>query len=108
MIIDSEDVLGPLMWLVIVIACLFGVYKCTSSDWYTAQQRAEEAQAAADARPHVIREADGCKVYAFKSGSDWHYFTRCGSEVSTERNWSERHGKTTEHKSETIVTEGNS
>ena len=30
-----------------------------------------------DKIPHVIREVDGCKVYAFSNGSKWHYFTRC-------------------------------
>ncbi|RQZ76439.1 hypothetical protein DF052_00350 [Burkholderia glumae] len=69
----------------------------------------DRAQAAADATPHVIREADGCKVYAFRADSNWHYFTRCpDGTVTTERNWTEsrRQGKQTitEHKSETIVT----
>lgn len=31
----------------------------------------------ADQTPHIVREADGCKVYAFKSGDRWHFFTRC-------------------------------
>ncbi|WP_186035346.1 hypothetical protein [Burkholderia gladioli] len=69
----------------------------------------DRAQAAADAKPHIIREADGCKVYAFRADGNWHYFTRCpDGTVTTERNWTEsrRQGKQTitEHKSETIVT----
>ncbi|WP_186077523.1 hypothetical protein [Burkholderia gladioli] len=69
----------------------------------------DRAQAAADAKPHVIRESDGCKVYTFRADSNWHYFTRCpDGTVTTERNWTEsrRQGKQTitEHKSETIVT----
>lgn len=48
----------------------------------TAIDRAEErrqkaAKEEADKQPRVVREADGCKVYAFKSGDRWHYFTRC-------------------------------
>lgn len=91
-----------------VIAAVCGsFYGCTMSDWGKRQEADREAQERADATPHVIREADGCKVYAFKSG-DWHYFTRCSDgSVTTERNWSERQGKQTVHKSETIVTEGN-
>jgi hypothetical protein len=91
--------------LVSFVAALF--YWAIFSDG--AKERAAEraAQERSDATPHVIREADGCKVYAFKSG-DWHYFTRCtDGSVTTERNWSERNGKQTVHKSETIVTENN-
>ena len=43
---------------------------------------ARSAQDSADAQPRVIREIDGCKVYAFKSNG-WHYFTRCPSSTST-------------------------
>lgn len=32
----------------------------------------------------VIREVDGCKVYAFKSTGNWHYFTRCANQTSTD------------------------
>ena len=90
----------------------FGVKKYTDTEWYQEGERKQAAQEAADRQPHVIREADGCKVYAFKSGDNWHYFTRCaGGTVTTERNWTESHrqGKqtVTEHKSETIVTQGN-
>jgi hypothetical protein len=90
-----------------ILAAVAGlVYGCTCSDWAKREQAARDAQDRADATPHVIREADGCKVYAFKSG-DWHYFTRCGATVTTERNWTERQGKRTVAKQETIVTEGN-
>lgn len=52
------------------------------ADPQTAINRAEEDRRRAEVRrqqetPHVVREADGCKVYAFKSGERWHYFTRC-------------------------------
>ena len=96
-----------IQWSIIAAACAGLVYGCNFSDWAKRDAAARQAQERADATPHVIREADGCKVYAFKSG-DWHYFTRCGSTVTTERNWTENCGKAcVKHKSETIVTEGN-
>lgn len=55
-------------------------------------QREQIAQDAADRKPHVIREADGCKVYAFKSEGIWHYFTRCpASRTTTESSRQECH-----------------
>ncbi|MEX3764494.1 hypothetical protein [Paraburkholderia phenoliruptrix] len=93
-------------WLIVAVLSSAMLYGCFFSDWSKKVESDREARERADATPHVIREADGCKVYAFKSG-DWHYFTRCGSTVTTERNWSERQGKQTVHKSETIVTEDN-
>jgi hypothetical protein len=110
-----EDLLGLLKWVVIIALCGFGVCKCTQ--WYDnlpstkAADAAQAAQDLANRTPHVIREADGCKVYAFQAGDrdTYHYFTRCGDgTVTTERNYDERHGKTTEHKTESIVTQGNS
>jgi hypothetical protein len=107
MYLELEDLWSLIKVVLVSALCAFGIYSCTNSDWYQASRRAEATQAAADAKPHVIREADGCKVYAFKSGYNWHYFTRCGETVTTERNYEEHHGKTTEHKTETIVTQGN-
>jgi hypothetical protein len=102
-----KDVLIPIGKAVAVIGLtVFGMHSCFNSEWMKDVERRQAAQAKADATPHVIREADGCKVYAFKSG-DWHYFTRCDSTVTTERHYQVREGKTTKEKTETIVTEGN-
>jgi hypothetical protein len=98
-------------FLILIALCgavIFGITSCEQSKWYQDSEKSRREQERLDATPHVIREADGCKVYAFKSGDNWHYFTRCADgTVTTERNYSERHGKTTVHKSETIVTSGN-
>lgn len=68
-----------------------------------AKRAAEAAQEAANRIPHVIREADGCKVYAFESGGRFHYFTRCpDSHTTTESSWQARQGKTYVTKTETI------
>lgn len=59
-----------------------------------------------DETPHVIRDSgDGCKVYAFRADG-LHYFTRCsaGETVTTERNYTQRVGKSNVKKTETIVT----
>jgi len=62
------------------------VYRYNTDDEW-AKERAEEARQKAEEQrrqetPHVVREADGCKVYAFKSGDRWHYFTRCPNAVT--------------------------
>ncbi|WP_146215079.1 hypothetical protein [Rivihabitans pingtungensis] len=44
-------------------------------------RRAQEEQARRT--PHVIREADGCRVYAFEDGGHQHYFVRCGNDRTT-------------------------
>lgn len=47
-----------------------------------AEERAKVEERRRQETPHVVREADGCKVYAFKSGDRWHYFTRCPNAVT--------------------------
>ncbi len=42
-----------------------------------AEEKARKDERVRQETPHVVREADGCKVYAFKSRDRWHYFTRC-------------------------------
>ena len=55
----------------------------------------------------VIQEMDGCKVYRFYDGN-YHYVTRCGEKVTTQKNWDEYCGKAcTHHRTENITTEGN-
>ena len=55
----------------------------------------------------VIQEVDGCKVYRFYDG-DYHYVTRCGEKVTTQKNWNENCGKAcTRHRTEDITTEDN-
>ena len=55
----------------------------------------------------VIQEVDGCKVYRFYDG-DYHYVTRCGEKVTTQKNWDEYCGKACiRHRTEDITTEGN-
>lgn len=83
-------------FLCIVFAIVWAMVSCNQSDWYQEKQRSEDAQRAAqwksDSTPHVVREADGCKVYAFKSapGERFTYFTRCSnSQTSTETSWEE-------------------
>ena len=109
MYIDTDDLWGLLKLLFVLALCVLGIHSCVNADWYKASQAADAAQERANETPHVIRTSpDGCKVYAFKDG-DYHYFTRCSDgSVTTDRNYTVSHGKTTEHKTETIVTQGNS
>lgn len=57
-----------------------------------AQEEAEAAQRREQETPHVVREADGCKVYTFLVGDRYHFFTRCpdGGTV-TDTSWDECH-----------------
>lgn len=88
-------------------------YKSCFSDEAIAYSKAKEAKEAAqyraDQEPRVIREAGGCKVYAFKEGNHWHYFTKCPTTTTTDRTYEEcrKSGKSTvcENKTEQIVTE---
>ena len=57
--------------------------------------------------PQLMSEADGCKVYRFVDGTT-HYFTRCGAQVETIKNYTENCGKAcTRRRTESITTEGN-
>lgn len=97
---------GAMRFLFCACLAVFLISSCVKSEWFQEHERKQEAQRQADRQPRVIREVDGCKVYAFKTG-DWHYFTRCGSTVTTDRHYQVREGKVTKNKVETIVTEGN-
>ncbi len=96
----------PVVWSILFIGCVvFGVNSCTHSGWYQKSMAESIQQDATDAQPRVIREVDGCKVYTFKSGDRWHYFTRCpNAQTTTESPYSVRVGKTTQTKIETITT----
>ena len=72
-------------WAVFFIGCLVliigkQVYNRYDPEWIAenaAEERARYEERVRQETPHVVREADGCKVYAFKSGDRWHFFTRC-------------------------------
>lgn len=76
---------GPIERLILlIISICLGYWGFVEADPETEVKRAayrkeQRAKELAEQTPHVIREADGCKVYAFKSGDRWHYFTRCPS-----------------------------
>lgn len=103
------ETVGRWAMLAIVVFIPACTYKSCFSDEAIAERKAdrekEAAQYRADQEPRVIRETDGCKVYAFKEGNHWHYFTRCPANTTTERTYTERSGKTTVRKTEQIVTE---
>ena len=57
--------------------------------------------------PAPISSADGCTVYRFEDNGT-HYFTRCGSTVTTTRNYTESCGKAcSRNRQEVLTTEGN-
>ncbi|MGQ0595840.1 hypothetical protein [Aquabacterium sp.] len=93
--IVEDAPVAVLAFAVIATAGAFGLYHETRPE-VLAQHQAEDlaeakAQAAKELRettPHVIRQADGCKVYTWKGGDGrYHYFTRCPSTTSTESSW---------------------
>jgi hypothetical protein len=66
-----------------------------------------EEQQAQMHKTQIISEVDGCKVYRFYDGN-YHYVTRCGDKVTTQKNWSESCGKAcTRRRTEELVTEKN-
>jgi hypothetical protein len=99
-------VITLIQWLIGLAAAAGFIYFMFFSESAKEIQERHEAQDRADRTPHVIREADGCKVYAFKTG-EWHYFTRCpNSTVQTDRSYTENCGKNcTRHKVESITTQ---
>lgn len=101
--------LADFSWFALVGLIVFGVVSCDQSEANQERKRQYEARLAAEKVPRVITEKDGCKVYAFKAGDRWHYFTRCPSGTTTEGTYTttKRSGKTTttETHSESIVTE---
>ena len=65
----------------------FGIHSCRESEWHKRGQRENAAREAADLTPRVVREFDGCKVWAFKTGRNghWTYVTKCpGGSVTTD------------------------
>jgi len=98
-------------WKFFIILCVIWVgvliYRYnTDPEWIkdrVDRDAAIVAQKRADEQPRVIREADGCKVYAFKSGDRWHYFTRCKEMTTTDTSWEECHTSGKTRKCETLT-----
>ena len=85
--------MGLLIWFVIIL-----LYMCFGPS---------KEDSARDHAMQVVQEIDGCKVYRFYDGN-YHYVTRCGDKVTTQKNWDESCGKAcTRHRTEDITTEGN-
>lgn len=89
---------GWVTFFLLIVVWLIGhaIYSFNYDEEAIAERQAEKAREAAQRRanetPHVIREADGCKVYAFLSGDRYHYFTRCpDSKTVTDASWDECH-----------------
>jgi len=62
---------------------------------------------AKDHAMQVIQTFDNCKVYRFWD-REYHYITKCGDKVTTQKNWDENCGRAcTRHRTEDITTEGN-
>jgi prepilin-type N-terminal cleavage/methylation domain-containing protein len=68
------------MVIVGIVAAIFRIEFSTGGKERRAEQQKEEE---AERQPHVVREADGCKVYAFKHGESLHFFTRCPNSSTT-------------------------
>ncbi len=102
---DVSD--GGVLILCMAWAIVWGFWQplAATPEEKAAQQAQEQAKRYARETPKVIREADGCQIYAFERSGREHYFTRCPATTSTETNWTENCGKNcTSHKQESIVT----
>ena len=84
---------GVLFTVTVCTLAALGIHSCADSDYYKRDQVARLENERREATPHVIREADGCKVYAFKAGEKYHFFTRCpNSKTATEKAWEDCEG----------------
>lgn len=97
--------------VVVVFAIVALIVSCSTSDWYLKDMQEKKERQLIMETPHIIREADGCKVYEFIADGSTHYFTRClDGATSIERTYEEcrQIGKTRscDQKSEIIKTEG--
>ena len=96
--VQFDGVLGFMMFFGLGVATV--IYNSDTLEENKKQREAEQEKAKI---PHVTREADGCKVYAFDANNSTHYFTRCpDSTTVTERNYSTSCGKTSCSKKEVI------
>lgn len=112
-LIGSFTAFGEGAWIwgafMLVLSATFGYWGYGSNTpEFKASEAAREARNAAqriqDQTPYVISTSpDGCKVYTFKAGDRWHYFTRCASTTTTESSYSVRHGKQTRTEVEVIT-----
>lgn len=99
----------PALTFTAFIALLgFFVAALEHTSWAEESHRKKADEDRREAIPHIIREADGCKVYAFKTDRE-HYFTRCGSTVSTETNYTVTCGKNCRREESDVIAtqEGN-
>lgn len=102
--------------VIICVASPYGAHYFTTPEAKAAEEAREKAErdlAQRERTPHIIREADGCKVYALKAGESWHYFTRCpNATVTTDRTYQRCTGsgksRRCESAVESIVTSPNS
>lgn len=72
--------LGIVFSLVAIVSTVVSYYISLpeTKERYENNMRERKEQIEKDKNPHVIREADGCKVYQFLGdNSKWYYFTRC-------------------------------
>jgi len=97
-----QDMLLAFAWVVIGMVFLgLGVVVLLELFGPTEEQQAQMH------KTQIISEMDGCKIYRFYDGN-YHYVTRCGDKVTTQKNWSEYCGKAcTRRRTEELVTEDN-
>ena len=95
------------MWgLIFMVLVAGGIYSCSESDWYKAEVARLAAKEAAERTPRIVSSsADGCAVYAFNPDGRWRYFTRCGTQTTTDNTYTQRSGKTSTQVPDSITTE---
>ena len=93
--------LSVLLGVAFIFLCAFALILFLSRFAPSSEQIAEMH------KMQVIEELDGCKVYRFWDGN-YHYITKCGSSVTTQKSWDEYCGKAcTRHRKEELTTENN-
>jgi len=90
------------VFAVVALLFIFVTWICGGFDQDARNKRHQ--QEAYDATPHLYSEVDGCQVYRWRDNGHWHYFTKCGTKVTTESHHGERVGKSTRDVAEIIET----
>lgn len=94
------------LWIIVPVAIFGGlIVGCNQLPYFKQRDEEYKRKLLAEETPHVIREVDGCKIYAFKVGTKYHYFTRCPKETTTDTTIEERHNKHKTYETDQIVTE---
>ena len=75
--------------VILPVGCVGAIAHDSWTDGPERREAERAKQAAEDAKPRKVSEANGCEVWAFNPDNRWQYFTRCGATTQTTNTWDE-------------------